>query len=237
MGGMEKHSARNMNGILIKVRGISISLILTFCTLLANANPDHLEPVPPASFLGYEEAVLTSLISEKDPRFWMLVFPQQDAQYAIILNEIVEYDKNYYEVKKRHWALEYVRLKEKIPLKKLSTSEINELVCSREVKQYHLVVTEDFAKKMEEAWLDVLKQTRYPDKKVIAWNGTSFVFYYRRDRFGDYYGMTTSPKNGQPAMLVELGQKLIALVQAEEKDREAIQKQCLEIASKIIQKK
>ena len=225
---MSKYSAQNMNDTPDKYKGVVFWLVFIFCTLLANAYPNHLEPV-----LGFAEGVHRSLISEKDPRLWMFVLPQKNTQYAVILNERVERDGND-EVKARQWVLEYARLKKKIPTRKLSTSETEELVSSRELEQYHLVVTGKFAAKIKEAWLGVLKQTRYPEKRIIAWNGTAYVFYYRRDRYGAYYGQTTSLKTGQPAMLVELGLKLGSLAKSEEKDREFVQKQCLDLASQII---
>lgn len=229
---MEKYNIRNMSGIQIKFRREILCLILIFCTLAANANRDHLRPVPPLCFGGYEEAVLTSLISEQDPRLWMVVFPRKESQYAVILNERTEYDEND-EMKERKWVLEYSRLKQKIPVKKLSASDIHALIHSRELEQYHLVVTEEFSRKIEEAWLSVLRKTRYPDEPLLF--GKTFVFYSRREGFGGHYGLISSPKNGPPAMLVELGLKLGSLAKSEEKDREGIQKQCLEIASNIVQ--
>ena len=60
-------------------------------------------------------------------------------------------------------------------------------------------------------------------------DGTTFVFNYDK-----YYGRIWSPREGLCEKIVELGDKLGTLVKSEEKDRELIKAQCLELATEII---
>ena len=52
-----------------------------------------------------------------------------------------------------------------------------------------------------------------------------------------YYGLTCSPETGSPALLAELGQKLVSLVKSDEKDRGRLRAECLELADQIINMK
>jgi predicted SnoaL-like aldol condensation-catalyzing enzyme len=83
------------------------------------------------------------------------------------------------------------------------------------------MVTKDFAEVMNAAWLSVLKLTRYPNERSLGLDGTTFQFYCDYD----YFGETWSPDSGLPAMLVDLGHKLCKIAQADEKNKEPLQKE------------
>ncbi len=109
---------------LIIVSSVLLSLLIEG----AQANPNHLEPIPPYHPLdiddtshSYGQAVFTSLIGKGwSPSLWMIERPSFSREYAVMLWCTVEYDPNdtrplgRREIKRRQWVIEHVMPKEEI---------------------------------------------------------------------------------------------------------------------------
>lgn len=85
----------------------------------------------------------------------------------------------------------------------------------------------------------MLKETRYPTDSefVSGMDGVSYEFYAWWDRWEgkgqSLMGWTWSPSSGPTAMLVGLGEDLIAYVKASPKDQRDLLTKCLEEAKAI----
>ncbi len=200
------------------------------------AKPNHLEPGG-----GYDQVTYEALMGKhRLPELWMIERPSFLPLCAVIVDHEVEYYPRKsgstadLQVKRERWVLEYVVARKRVWKQKrvnayTSVPDINPTL---DFKRYNTTVTKEFADAMHEAWLSVLKLTRYPEEDFgMGVDGTTFDFYCRPE----YFGHTWSPKSGLPKMLVDLGHKLAKLAQADEKSREPLQKEAVELARKITQ--
>ncbi|MDF7809638.1 hypothetical protein P4E94_19525 [Pontiellaceae bacterium B12219] len=221
-----------MTIIKSKLRYI-LCLAASFISLSTSANSNHLEPLP---FIA-PSPVITSLLHGTSPKLWMIVLPSSSTQHAVILDEEIEYKETVngeYEITNRQLFIKYASFKQRPKIKRLTDRHVGkyeDINISDDIEHYELHIDEGFASIIEEAWASVLIQTKYPENwGYRLGGGTTYIFNCER-----YYGKTTSPKSGSPAMLVELGSKLRLLARSSDKDRDAMQNQCIEIATKILE--
>jgi len=198
-------------------------------SLSASAEQNHLEPLP----LANPEPILSSLLHEAAPRLWMITLCHFDVPKALILDEQVEYKETEtgdYEVTNRQLFFRYSAFK-KDPRRfpPVRGNPYHEINIDEDIERCGVLVDDEFATTIEEAWKCVLKETRYPKEHRLGLDGTTYVFHCDR-----YYGEIWSPDSGLTVTLIELGNKLSDLARSEEKDREVIKTQCLELAEKII---
>lgn len=220
-------------------RLIIASSILAFMLVQGvQANPNHLEPIPPYDLMGigYNQAVFTSLIGKGSASLWMIERPPFSRECAVILRCEIEYDPNdtpqapVRKVKRTQWFVEHVAPKEMIWRWKPMEDRHNALDIrpTEDVERHHTYITEDFAKALQEAWLSTLELTRYAEHGLPTPDGTTLQFYC-----GGLFGQTRSPNAGLPAMLADLGRKLRSLALAGEKGREPLLAEADTLARKI----
>lgn len=187
------------------------------------ANPNHLEPVPAYDLDGYDQAVFSSFIGKRRPALWMIVKPSFESEYAIILDRGLEPGQ---------WNIEYAVAKRSIwRWKKIdSGARILDIHPTNEIEKHCLIVPDNFACQIKNAWLSVLKQTRYPIKDYRALDGVVYQFYCEDYYFGEIW----SPTSGIPKMLSDLGLGLRDLAKSQDSERNEIQKKCLELVNEII---
>jgi hypothetical protein len=210
----------------------------------AQANPNHLEPIPPYDPLdiddthrSYVQAVFTSLIGKGWlPSLWMIERPSFSREYAVMLWCMIEYDPNdtrplwRREIKRKQWVVEHVTPKEKIWRFKPvgDSSEVPDIRPTKDVERHRTPITEDFAKAVQEAWLSTLQLTRYAEDQRAGLDGTTLEFYC-----DGLFGETWSPDGGLPAMLPDLGRRLRALALSDEKGKEPFLAAAGNVARKI----
>ena len=240
-------------GILI-VSSVFLSLLIP----KVQANPNHLEPIPPYDSLDidgtsdeYRQAVFTSLIGRGwRPSLWMIEKPSFSREYAVVVWRTLEYDPNdarplsSREIKRRQWVIEYVAPKEKIWRYKAESRDTRppknvggrvpesplDIRVTKDVERHRVPITAEFAKVVQEAWLSTLQLTRYAEggKRGLGLDGTTLEF-----GCGDLFGQTWSPTTGLPAMLTDLGRKLSAVALSDEKNRESLLTEADSLARKI----
>lgn len=217
-------------------------ILLSFVPI-SNADQDaHLEPLP-ISRTGYEVALYNSLLGKKSPHLFMIVAPSLKPQYAIFITSRDEYEESENspwtepELKSRQWFLEYVSFKHRLmckrPVDPMHTYDVD---LTNDIERKEIDIDDEFSSLMTEAWLSVLRETRYPSlkKRQTQLDGTIYIFKCDHDaQFHRYYGMTDSSSD---VNLVELGLKLVSLAKSKEEDKGLIEKQCLELASHILKK-
>lgn len=214
-------------------RMLTVSCVLLFTLMQrVHANPNHLEPIPPFDPLdtaniihSYRQAVFASLIGKGWlPEMWMIESPSFSREYAVIIRSLAEgpNDPRPPEGTPRRWVIEYVAPKEKI------WRSIPDIRATKDVERHRIEVTEDFAKVVYRAWLGTLLLTRYGEDRRGGLDGTTLEFCCV-----DLYGQTWSPEIGLPAMLADLGRKLAALAQSDEKNREPLLAEAENLAGKI----
>ena len=213
---------------------------ILLCVLMPKmqANPNHLEPIPPYDSMstGYDQAVFTSLIGKSWASLWMIERPPFSQEYAVILGWKVEYDPNdtrpvgKREIKREQWVVEHVTPKEMIwRYKPIGEGrETLDIRPTEEVERHYTYVTEDFAKALQEAWRSTLQLTRYAEDRRRAPDTTTLQFYC-----GGLFGETRSPSTGLPAMLADLGRELRALALSDEKSKEPLLAEADKLARKI----
>ena len=210
--------------------------LLSFTSLRAHADQDHLEPCP-VHCTSYDSAIFSALLNNTAPRLWIITFPGVGGQSAVIIDEIIEYEEirqDYYEVKSRQISLKYVAFKRKIRPQHPYRYDPNDhysVDLSNDLKRCEIPIDIDFTIAMENAWTSVLVSTKYSDRTKTRYRtGATYAFYC-----DEYYGYThnKTPEGGCVEKLIELGEKLSLLAQSEEKDRDALKKQCLELATAI----
>jgi len=223
---------------------IGSSVFLYMLIQGAQANPNHLEPIPPYHPLdvddiihSYSQAVFTSLIGKGwRPSLWMIERPSFSREYAVILWCTIEYDPNdtrplwRREIKRKQWVVEHVTPKEKIWKFRRARrgSEVPDIKPTKDVERHRVAVTEDFAKAVQEAWLNTLQLTRYAEDTGHGLDGTTLQFCYE-----DLFGQAWSPQAGLPAMLADLGRKLSTLALSDEKSREPLLAEADSLARKV----
>jgi hypothetical protein len=217
---------------------VASSAVLYVLIQGVQANPNHLEPIPPYDpmGIGYDQAVFTSLIGKSWASLWMIERPSFSGEYAVILRCKVEYDPNdvrpaqMRKVKREQWFIEHVTPEEKIWRWKPMGEERGTLDIrpTEDVETHYTYITEDFAKALQEAWLSVLELTRYAERGLPGLDGTTLQFYC-----GGCFGQTRSPSTGLPSMLADLGRKLRALALSDENGREPLLKEADNLARRI----
>ncbi len=222
---------------LIIVSGVLLCMLIQG----AQANPNHLEPLPPYNYyldrVGYDigQAVFTALIDRKRPVLWMIEWPSFSPPSAVMLRRQVEYDPNDdsplqgRRVKRELWLLDHVAVK---PLKWKTLgkgSNPPDIKPSEDVELSRTIVTTDFGKAVQEAWLNTLQLTRYAEDRRTGLDGTTFIFCYEDDIFG----YTWSPNTCLPAMLMNLGRKLREIARSDEKNKEQLLKEADSLARRI----
>jgi hypothetical protein len=238
----------------MKIQPIAIAASM-LCVVAGSvsASPNHLEPIAPYDPDGYYQAVFQSFIGKQQPQLWMIELPSFDVERAVFLRHNVEYDPNDHSppalrnILHEEWVIEYVIAKESIWRWKDidKDTKILDIKPTDKLERHRTTVPKFFAELMQETWLNVLKLTRYPDEDDGGWDRTAFLFYCHDDPFAKtllplsgaraYFGKTWSPQSGLPATLVELGHKLSGLAQADGKEKEALQREAVELARKITQ--
>jgi hypothetical protein len=219
-----------MNKKLIHFIAVSFAM-LSFTTFRTHADPDHLTPCP-VYCTTYDAAVFSALLNNTKPRLWMIEWPDHAGQSAVIIDEVIEYEEidDSYAVKSRQLFLKYIAFKKKYSTHSIpwgyDPNEHYSVDMSNDLERCEIPVDIDFATTMENAWTSLLATTKYSDGRI---GGSSHIFYCD-NRFGctDY-----SMGGGLPMKLAELGEKLSLLAQSEEKDRDALKQQCLELAIAI----
>jgi len=108
---------------------IVCSILLSWLLQNVQANPNHLEPIPPSynpldldgTTDEYNEAVFTSLIGRGWlPSLWMIEKPSASREYAVAIWGTVKYDPNDSgpasrpEVERKQWVVQYTVAREEI---------------------------------------------------------------------------------------------------------------------------
>ncbi len=216
---------------------------LLLCTLIQKlpANPNHLEPITPYNYYGYEGAhqvVFNALIGDVFPQrlsvVWMLEWPCFDQASAVVLRHEVQYDPNdtrpYGKKKVIHeeWLLEDAVLKTWRTKTLDDGRKVFDIQPAQDVETHRTAVTKDFAAAVKDGWLSVLELTRYPDVDFLGLDGTTFHFYC-----DGLFGQTWSPDTGLPARLVDLAHKLRAIARADDKTQGPLLAEAEKLATKI----
>ncbi len=199
------------------------------CVLIqpVQANPNHLEPIVPyaATRYGSRQAIFTALlgnsIGKERPVLWMIEWPTFSLPAAVILRHEIEYDPNddrpYHvrRVKREEWLVAHAALKTPRWKTRDDGSKALDIKPAEDVETHRTSVTKDFAEAVRRAWLSTLQLTRYAEDRSLGLDGTTFEFHCDYN----YSGQTWSPDSGLPAMLVDLGGKLRAIAQSDEKSK------------------
>lgn len=234
---------------------IVFSVFLSLFIQRVQANPNHLEPIPPYGFLDmdgtseeYRQAVFTSLIGRGWlPSAWMIEKPSSSREYAVVVWRSSEHgpnDTHPGEIKRRQWVMEYVAPKEKIWRYKPESHDTRppknvggrvpapslDIRVTKDVERHRVPITAELAKVVQEAWLSTLQLTRYAEGggRGLGLDGTTLEFCC-----GDLFGQTWSPTTGLPAMLAGLGRKLSAVALSDEKNRDSLLTEADSLARKI----
>lgn len=236
------------------------SVFLSLLIQMVQANPNHLEPIPPYDYLDmdatsdeYRQAVFTSLIGRGWlPSLWMIEKPSSSREYAVVVWRSSEHDPNDThprEIKRRQWVIEYVAPKEKIwrykpvgdgrespdtrPTKNVERRPVPitlDIRPTKDVERHRVPITAEFAKVVQEAWLSTLQLTRYAEGGK---RGLGFDGTTLEFCCGDLFGQTWSPTTGLPAMLAGLGRKLSAIALSDDKNRDSLLTEADSLARKI----
>jgi hypothetical protein len=192
------------------------------------------------------------------PSLWMIERPSFSREYAVMLWCTIEYDPNdtrplgRREIKRREWVIEHVTPKEKIwrfkpvdnSTKVLVNKEMEEVMkrrraqgavelapdirTTKDVERRRITIPEDFAKAVQEAWLNTLQLTRYTEDQRTGLDGTTLEFWC-----DGLFGQTWSPETGLPAQLADLGRKLGTLALSDEKSQGPLLAEAGRLARKI----
>ncbi len=201
------------------------------------ADPNYLVAVRPGDPYGYTRAVVTSLIGKQRTLLWMVAQPSFSPEYAVVLKQ-TEYEQDSAapltnrQAKRRQWVIEYAVAEEKIWQSREIGGGLSEpdIKPTEDVSRHQVVVTRDFAMKIRDAWLGVLKLTKHPHKPSLGIDGITFLFYCHCNFVGEIW----TPRIGLPAELFELGRKLGEVARSGESDREVLKEQCLDLAASIV---
>lgn len=108
---------------------IVCSVLLSWLLQNVQANPNHLEPIPPSynpldvdgTRGEYDEAVFTSLIGRGWlPSLWMIEKPSSSREYAVVVWGTIEHDPNdsrpapRREIERKQWVVQYTVPREEI---------------------------------------------------------------------------------------------------------------------------
>lgn len=206
---------------IITLRAMLVFSSLFYMSSLAAINPNHLEPIPPYQVDDYHSAIYKSVIGKGPPLLWMVAHGFCPLQAVVIREDV---DK---EGKCEKWFVEYRVARESIQKYDQDNSRFF-YSPTENAERFRVVVSEEFAKKMEAAWVSVLKRTRYAEKYYAGLDGVRYDFSCRR-----YYGTTWSPSFGLPAKLAELGEKLSLLSRSDGAEYITLVRQCLDLAANI----
>jgi len=234
------------------------SVLLSLLLQNAQANPNHLEPIPPCydpldldgTSGQYKEAVFTSLIGRGWlPSLWMIERPSSSRAYAVVVWGAIEPDPNdsrpasRREIKRKQWVVQYTALNEEIRREKIWRSKAAngrtpityDVRPTKNVERHRVPITAEFATVVREAWLSTLQLTRYAQgDRGRGLDGTTLDFFCCDDPFaGGLFGQTWSPKTGLPAMLADLGRKLRAIALSDEKNRDSLLAEADSLARRI----
>lgn len=195
------------------------------------AGSSYLKPFPPVpSYWGNHPLLRTRQKCNQGIALFMLVLPAREKEHAVILESEYEEDSTTYEITNTLWTIEYVFPKEKIARDVLEKAAQNIELATQDIElvRHRVEITKDFAKIIRDAWISVVKQTRYDDDQGIVLHGTGYFF-----KADNYFGETNSNAEGPPKKLIELGLLLESFAVAKEDDRETIKKQCVELAMEL----
>jgi hypothetical protein len=238
---------------------IASSVLLYILTLGAQANPNHLEPIPPYDRLSpsdiihsYRQAVFMSLIGRgRLSSLWMIETPSSDREYAVVL---WGYDPNgarplgSREVGRKEWVIEHVTPKERIwrfkPVD--SSTKVPDSRPTEDVKRRR---RQEFAPDIRTTKDVERHRTPIPEyfAKALqeAWLNTLQLTRYGEDQTkgsegttlefccDGLFGQTWSPETGLPAELGDLGRKLRALALSDEKGTKPLLAEADSLARKI----
>jgi hypothetical protein len=221
-----------MNKKLIHLIAVCF-VLFSFTPLRTHAAPDHLEPCP-VGCSYYDAALFSALLNNTYSRLGMIVLAPSGRHDAVIIHQRVETEEVDARViiKSRQWFLKYVEFKE--PFKRPITKhyyDINthfDIDWTNDLHHYEIPIDSSFEMVIGDAWVSVLVSTKYSANGEKGMDGMPYIFYCDR-----YFGYTCTPYTGSTALLVELGNKLRLLAKSEEKDRDALKQQCIELAAAI----
>lgn len=215
----------------IELKGLVVCILLP-AFFFTTAYSDHLEPLP-LMRTSYDSAIFDSLFGKKEPSLFMVALPSFKPQYAISIDETVEYketDTGECIVTNSYFVLNCVSFKKRlVPNYPFDPSQAYGVDLSKDINRQEITIENGFANKIETAWASILKNTRYSGKKQQVLDGTGYMFHADH-----YYGLTLSPREGPSALLVELGCKLVSLVKSDETAKDRLKEECLELAERII---
>ncbi len=159
----------------------------------------------------------------------MIAKPSFSPEYAVILGRV--WDKN---ISKKviRYELKWVRAKRQIwhmkQIKGTNSYQIDPLK-NPGVDQKTIEFPAYAALEISKAWSRIIRQSRYPSEPIVGLDGAIYEFYSHFNLFGQ----TWSPESGAPALMVDLGEALIAYVRSKEGDRAESLSQCLELSRKL----
>jgi hypothetical protein len=195
--------------------------LLLFITLSSYSvfSRDYLEPIPPFSSLGYNEALVESFIDNDSPELWMIVSSSFELPYAVILHK-----------KTDKYVLTSAKLNEKIfKYKKVGNRNFVDIKPTKNIEYKSNSFEFHELDEIVYLWAAGLKLTRYPSERVLGKDGTTYLFYSK----GELYGRTWSPKKGFALNFVKLGGVLHQLSVKSSTDRSELLMQAKELASMV----
>lgn len=197
-------------------------IFLLFFTTLSSysvLSHDYLEPIPPFSNLGYNEALVESFIGNDSPELWMIVRTNFELPYAVILYK--QTDK---------YVLTSAKLNEKIlKYKNVDNRNVFDIKPTNNIEYKSNSFELHELDELIEQWTAGLKLTRYPSERVLGKDGTTYLFYSK----GGLYGKTWSPTKGFALNFVKLGNVLHKLSISKSKDKSELLKQAKALANMI----
>lgn len=195
--------------------------LLFFITLSSYSVLSHnyLEPIPPFSQLGYNEALVESFIGNDSPELWMIVSASFELPYAVILYK--QADK---------YVLTSAKSNEKVfKYKKVDNRYTVDIKPTKNIDYKSNTFEPHELDEIIEQWTTGLKLTRYPPERVLGKDGTTYLFYSK----GGLYGKTWSPTKGFALNFVKLGNVLYKLSISKIKDKNELLNQAKALASTI----
>jgi hypothetical protein len=104
------------------------------------------------------------------------------------------------------------------------------------VERKSIAINEQLALLVQQAWIAVLRLTRYPENTHYLGNDGEVYRFFADDRDAEnvLYGETWCPQSGLPAEIVNLAKKLIDLIKANNSEKSRLTTECTAEAQKLI---
>jgi hypothetical protein len=216
--------------LLAAMKRVGIGLLFGAGVCLGQgANPDHLEPISPYDPIGYGQTVFNALIGKRPAELWMMCMPTVHPEWAVILRSESEHSKSEASPDSKEDALSNPDEKRKWVLEiAVAAQQVSDLRKNGKVERKRMELDEAAAKALQEAWTAVTGQTRYARGNTGGFDGVTYQFYS-----SGQFGETWSPATGLPAVLVELGARLLKCVASPAEKRGALLEEALGMAKDI----